>query len=428
MANLKAAQSIGRKRMHDDDENDQNPSCAKRQQMVISGPRGHAISVANTKPADPPLQFSQLPPEIRRYIWRKTWVGRNVILTRGHRGIRGTDILGIPRPVDHKALRVQHVRFARHDWGHGGEPHEDLYMPFEFVTHTSSKVPPPLSLWVNQESRDETLRHFEIAFGMSGGSSTAFFNFDIDTLQFNLHNPLSSAFSVFDLCRLRRLTIPSLMVTGPLNMLPRQAPPKVDNEDTDICDVEFRYVWRILRRWFPSLREINLSMFLGCQRYITTSREINHPLHLALPMHRNIDCTTVEGYCHTCLGIRQILDAYAPRSGPADTRSDLSRMLDRNGVTSWCLSATKYVIGRIPCEKEHGKTEDVTVSYTQITVTSRRETTVAGPPGPPGPPPSANELENQKAHSERQKRQHVARTLEHALGPPGKLEYMVYKM
>lgn len=78
----------------------------------------------------------------------------------------------------------------------------------QFVTRTWSRTQLPVSLFVNFESRSETLRHFGVSWSLYGGFSHVYFNFDLDVLRLPLHGSLSLNFEKIDLERLRRISIP----------------------------------------------------------------------------------------------------------------------------------------------------------------------------------------------------------------------------
>ncbi|KAI2637639.1 hypothetical protein GGS26DRAFT_544522 [Hypomontagnella submonticulosa] len=442
-----ASQPIGRKRGHDDDGNDPDRPSAKRKQVAVAKHRGHTDSSVNDEsdrnlvqhPAQPTTsqaglfpQFSKLPPELRRKIWRETWEHRRVNVIRGSGGISLKVISGSSYSVDHKAVRVKHLRRTQQDWGIAENSYEDLIMPYDIVTDTRSKQPPPLSLWVNQESRNETLMRFKVAFGLPGAKSTVLFNFDLDMLVFPLHNPLSSAFSVLDLRRLRYLTIPELVpmlpffthITGPWDTMPQRVLPQADNEDKQVCYPEFKYAWRLLRRYFPSLREIHLSGFIDCQRYTTTWRPRNTPLNLGLPTHGNVSIRYVDGHCHSCSNIQNAADRFFPRTNALDPRTDLKRMLDRHGIKSPGIRRESLVIGRVACEEGHGKEEDVLVTY-RVVVQLKDAGAAQSQPSQSSDPDSKKRLHD---YWNFVKRKCIARTLEHALEPPADLDYMVYKI
>ncbi|KAI5867809.1 hypothetical protein GGS23DRAFT_550089 [Durotheca rogersii] len=367
-------------------------------------------------------QFSRLPPELRRNVWRQSWGHRNAEVARTSLGVRASD----SDFVFHDALyggashfRASYARVVQREWG-VREPDQqpERQSPYQPITLTRCKTS-PVSLWVNRESRDETLRYFEFAFALPGNDSSMYFNFGLDVLKFSLHSPLSAAFSVPDLRRLQRLCIPELVPAAPGFPQTIQgwgagvevSLPEVDDESV-VDYSEFRYVWRLLREWFPSLREIRLEPFYTCKHY-GTSRE-HDPL---VPNSRFVDdIVSLNEHCPSCVGVQNAIKARFRSIGRTiadDGHADLERVLDYYAILRPVSKEETLVIGRAPPRsKGCGEGELVTVTYQAIYDGDAYLKT--------GFDPAARRLDWPMV-----RRQCVARTLEHALGPPRPSELIV---
>ncbi|KKY29385.1 putative quinate permease [Diaporthe ampelina] len=85
----------------------------------------------------------------------------------------------------------------------------DFFDEDDVTTLTTSAAPLPGTLWINNESRYETLRHYEIAFACPrNGSSQVYFNFELDELEIRRHGELKSAISREELARVKALVVP----------------------------------------------------------------------------------------------------------------------------------------------------------------------------------------------------------------------------
>ncbi|KAI1140749.1 hypothetical protein F5Y05DRAFT_284939 [Hypoxylon sp. FL0543] len=371
--------------------------------------------------------FPKLAPELRLKIWRETWEHRNVALIR--------------QPLDNpdsntqviELLRLKHITITGYNWGvrypnlisimHNKYSKEDL------MTITNSMVKSPSSLWVNRESRAETLRHFKLALGtpdgcpnikamgnplsnVVGGLTNTYFNFNLDILVFTLHSPLSAAFSKADLSQLRRVSIPERAPVLPdFIKSPREAlfipelEIELENEQHETT-YEFRRVWRILRKFFPALREIRLEPFYSCQRY--HSPKVHSSSRLP------------DYHCTSCSFIQKSLDRWFPRLhtdrfSTSYPQQDLDRMLDHHNIMRPLFKEEKLVIGTVPGEGR-GKGEDVTVTFRAIYDGEEN--------------PNILDLNQQRIDWDLVKRSCVIANLEHALGPPNTsiYSYMVYKI
>lgn len=113
-------------------------------------------------------------------------------------------------------LALRHGRAVLQDWLNEISPTSRTVLSTDvnpadrniFYTVTKSWAPLPISLWVNHESRVETLRHYEIAWGLDGGESRVYFNFDKDILQLDgLEEDIFCTFHRHDLIRLERAMV-----------------------------------------------------------------------------------------------------------------------------------------------------------------------------------------------------------------------------
>ncbi|KAI1212694.1 uncharacterized protein F4807DRAFT_346276 [Annulohypoxylon truncatum] len=383
-------------------------------------------------------QFRMLPPELRRQIWRETWEHRNVKLARRislvadarQEGQRDTDLI---------IFALHHSHVTRKHWDiREHESNDCLYSqgPYaqvapKIVTHTRSTTRPPVSLWVNRESRDETLMRFKLSLTLpvlcpynqirdkpselSNIRTFVYFNFDLDRLVFPLHSPLSTAFSQLDLSRLRRISIPEwgpalpffTKRIGPNDHMPRHLLPKIDDEDQVVRYDEFKYVWRLLRKWFPSLREIHLDKFTECERYQTTSRRQEGT-------YSDLYLTRGTPNCDFCSNSQSAITRFFPRLGRKDQygpQHDIDCILEGHGIIQPVFKKRTLTIGRV--KGERGKLyEKVTVTFWAIHDDDNHSNVV--------------DLRERGRDWASVRRQVVARTLERALGPPVKGEYMTY--
>ncbi|KAI6408007.1 hypothetical protein MCOR20_005611 [Pyricularia oryzae] len=73
-------------------------------------------------------------------------------------------------------------------------PSRQLLPPPLYTTTTSARVDRstlvPITLWIDRESRAETLKHYRPAFALRGGATRVYFNFALDTLRIPVHGKL----------------------------------------------------------------------------------------------------------------------------------------------------------------------------------------------------------------------------------------------
>lgn len=135
--------------------------------------------------------FSTLPAELRVKIYEMTWEPRRVTLTRFW--LAGPNHL------------LEYEFYAR-------TSDANIYDFFDedrVTTTTMSTAQLPVTLWINSESRYETLRHYEIAFACpKNGDSKVYFNFEIDELEIRRHGALRSIISGEDLAKVKALIVP----------------------------------------------------------------------------------------------------------------------------------------------------------------------------------------------------------------------------
>ncbi|KAI0010906.1 hypothetical protein F4779DRAFT_638262 [Xylariaceae sp. FL0662B] len=380
-------------------------------------------------------QFSRFPPEIRRMIWQHTWEHRLVSFTRRIIGTLDNQTnfmyFNDGNITGARQMRQKHVRNTQLAWRFsqlGSQLPWNLqsHMAFNIVTRTclSRFCNPPVSLWVNGESRDETLRHFQPALGCALGQSTMYFNFNLDILDFPLHSPLSTAFSMGDLSRLRRLSIPELvptlpsfkMLTGRWDDTPIYSLRKTYGEiDESIYYAEFRKAWRLLRRSFPELREIYLTPFHQCKRYDST-KAIDHRGPLDIESYSDILLDEIDRNCHSCMNIQSGISTRFHPIGVGASRpsaqEEFNMVLDHHNIMAPVIKQRKISIGRAPRKHRNDRDEDVIVTYYGIHDAEAESAQL--------------NLQARTIDWAAVRRQCIARTLERAFGPPTKHEYMVY--
>lgn len=146
----------------------------------------HEINTTTTK-----ASFNTLPAELRVKIYKMSWQPRRVTLARSW--LAGPDDL---------------LDYAFHSRTEGRNIY-DFFEDGEVTTVSKSTAQLPVSLWVNQESRYETLRYHEIAFACpKNGSSHVYFNFQIDELEIRRHGNLQGIITGEDLARVKALVVP----------------------------------------------------------------------------------------------------------------------------------------------------------------------------------------------------------------------------
>ncbi|CAJ2507347.1 Uu.00g085330.m01.CDS01 [Anthostomella pinea] len=143
---------------------------------VVSLPHALGLESNGMTTAERPTTFhffSKLPSSVRRRIWRHTWEPREVV------------------PTDF----VQEGCFIRG-------------APYDYHEHM------PASGYVNQESRQETILHYELSFRSPLNRAGVWFNFSLDTLFMPLHHRPWVHYDHDDLERLQRLSMPEWLPVG----------------------------------------------------------------------------------------------------------------------------------------------------------------------------------------------------------------------
>lgn len=153
-------------------------------------PEGGVANVSH-EDATATATFNTLPAEIRVKIYAMGWEPRRVTLARSW--LEGPeDLLG-------------HELYARTQ----GQKVYESFDEDDVTTVSTSTAPLPVTLWINQESRYETLRNYKIAFACPrNGSSQVYFDFRIDELEILQHGDLRSIINREDLSKLKALIIP----------------------------------------------------------------------------------------------------------------------------------------------------------------------------------------------------------------------------
>ncbi|KAI7785816.1 hypothetical protein LA080_005933 [Diaporthe eres] len=153
---------------------------------------GEATDVSRRDEATTKVTFKTLPAELRIKIYAMTWEPRRVVLTRSW--LEGTEDL------------VEYEFYARTEQ----QNVYDFFNEDDVTTVSTSTAPLPVTLWINEESRHETLRYYEIAFACPrNGSSEIYFNFQIDELEIRRHGSLKSIISREELARVKALIVPA---------------------------------------------------------------------------------------------------------------------------------------------------------------------------------------------------------------------------
>lgn len=319
-------------------------------------------------------QFSRLPPELRRLIWQHTWEHRVLTIKRKLVGFKRGPQGPLPlweAPLDsHNATRHYKTSLIRRDWGVLDPISDDLSLRAhceDFDTSTTTDSKPPVSLFINSESRHETLLHFQTAFAIDGSDAKVYFNFALDSLKLPRHHPLGLCFEINDLQRLTSITVPELFpilpsfykIVGPFDfhrsrmVLNAQIPPVTDG--TVACYPEFDQAWQLLRWRFPNLREINLEPVSECKFHrVHESNLLSRPIH--------IENSLVDQYCLSCENLRKGVVTRFNRIGLNSPY--LERAFDAHGFFGPpAYMREKVVIGTV--KKEGQKDEQVTVSHFQ---------------------------------------------------------------
>lgn len=144
-----------------------------------------------------PTNFSAIPAELRLAIYKRTWEPRRVPIYREW-----------VSPRSFKELRRRSRRQVKQV--------DDYFGDTDITTVTTSSAQLPVTLWINAESRDETLRHYQISFARSrNGRSHVYFNFDIDELEIPRHCSPLQAIGREELAKIRFLGMPASDVQYP---------------------------------------------------------------------------------------------------------------------------------------------------------------------------------------------------------------------
>lgn len=135
--------------------------------------------------------LSTLPAELRFKIYAMSWEPRRVTLARSW--LFGQEDLD--ENEFYARTRDQNVY--------------DFFKEADVTTVSTSTAPLPVTLWINKESRNETLRYYEKAFACPrNGISHVYFNFRIDELVVRRHGDLRRIINSEDLARVKALIVP----------------------------------------------------------------------------------------------------------------------------------------------------------------------------------------------------------------------------
>lgn len=237
-------------------------------------------------------QFCLLPKELRLKIWRETWEYRNVEVLRtisevtqtrtDDNGSVVTTSSMFRGAFNAQQLRLVHANLTKRNWSRAKDISDDdmlIYRTVNIVTNTTLGGTLPISLWVDKESRGETRKHFDsnvLGLPIPGAQALGYFNFNLDTLVFPFHSPLSVAFSRLHLGKITSVEIPELApcVTsfsariGPYD----DSFVFVNHLVPGVCHYEeFQSVWLLLRIFYPCLREIYVTVCMKLELLVYKS-------------------------------------------------------------------------------------------------------------------------------------------------------------
>ncbi|KAK2600793.1 hypothetical protein N8I77_010300 [Diaporthe amygdali] len=174
-------------------------------------------------PRRPPMRimyFNTIPAELRIKIYKMTWEPRLVTITR--RWLAGEDDLH--RWKEHAEAVGQMV--------------DNFFEEGDVTTVTTGSAQMPVTLWINAESRSETLRHYQIAFSRpKNGDSHVYFNFGIDKLHIPLHGSLVRFISKEELAKVKELILPRRINAS---LRPMGGYRKLEHLKTSIVDLDIK--------------------------------------------------------------------------------------------------------------------------------------------------------------------------------------------
>lgn len=168
---------------------------------------GRAVAVEQEEVAEPTvvdddshreaLTFSAIPAELRLAVYKLTWEPRRVPIHREWIS---------PRPFKKLERRARrHLKQV-----------DNYFDDTDITTVTTSSAALPVTLWVNAESREETLKHYQLSFARSrNGRSHVYFNFDLDELEIPRHCSLLEAIGRDELARVKWLSVPASDIQYP---------------------------------------------------------------------------------------------------------------------------------------------------------------------------------------------------------------------
>ncbi|KAK7917135.1 hypothetical protein PG985_010743 [Apiospora marii] len=389
-------------------------------------------------------QFSRLPPELRRLVWQHTWEHRVVTISRRLSALRDRAV-GVhthPRdePLASNATRLFKTRQTRTDhWGVDDSAYsqgsDDKANGRDFIASTTTDSKPPVSLFVNYESRHETLLHFQTAFALSGNKARIYFNFSLDSLKLPRHHPLGLCFEVNDLQKLTSITIPELFPilplfknrTGPYDfhkspMLQNARVPPV-TDGTLAFYPEFDHAWQLLRWHFPNLREINLEPVSNCKLQ-------NSAMSRLVPINLNTSTNpyATDEWCTSCHNLQVGASRRFRQVGV--NAPYLESVFDACGFFGPpAYLRNKVVVGTV--KKKGRQDENVTVTFWSIRHHPEDRQYVFSPPSPPTGTTKRAGRDNaspapNSPHS--YELECLAKSLERFLGPPTEHDYLALEI
>ncbi|KAK6068590.1 hypothetical protein SCUP515_09442 [Seiridium cupressi] len=175
------------------------PQCLSKTHLLVTTNRAHKVHFRKS------IRFIRspcLPTELRLKIWRERWVRRNVTIHRDYHGLDAESCERFTPQVFYGPYSYEttmHIHYAQQVLYPVNGDYEYYYL---VKTTTWTSTPPPVTLFVNHEARTETLLHYELSFGLPGGETRVYFNFDLDALHLRKTGNLMKMLQLKDLRRI----------------------------------------------------------------------------------------------------------------------------------------------------------------------------------------------------------------------------------
>lgn len=139
--------------------------------------------------------------------------------------------------------------------------------------------PPPVTLHINRQSRFETFRSYQVAFGTDLIPTRVLFNYDYDTLYLQTHMLSLRFLNRRDRAKVKWLSIPEYVPIGPHSRLAGSWPQRFHDTHLLQCPGFFMSLMRLstphtilwnssclLTRFYPALRKISVRTFDTCNK------------------------------------------------------------------------------------------------------------------------------------------------------------------